>query len=136
MVVRRGAMAWIGPFNAHLGPRARFPAGEEDDYSYRALAARYAVAQTPDLYVEHYGFRDYASGAAARHRRGYDYGYGTVLMKIARLRDLYAPVWMALHLVYGLECSARLTGPQRLRIARLPVSNSPSTAGATCIPPG
>jgi len=100
MVVRRAAAGRIGPFDAHLGPGARFPAGEEDGYSYRALMAGYTIAQTPDLYVEHHGFRDYASGAATRHRWTYDYGYGAALMKAARLGNPYAPMWMALHLVH------------------------------------
>ena len=100
MVVRRDAARRIGPFDEHLGPGARFHAGEEDDYAYRALMAGYTVAHTPALYVVHYGFRDNASGAAAEHRLTYDYAYGAVTMKAARLGDLCAPVWIALHLAW------------------------------------
>lgn len=94
--IRRDVVERVGYFDVHFGPGTRFESSEDGDYGYRTLAAGYSVVEAPSVVVEHFGFRDYASGAASRHIRAYQYSTGTWLMKILRMGDLFALAWIAM----------------------------------------
>jgi len=94
MYLRRALLRHIGPLDVHFGPGARFLAAEESDYAHRAIAAGQGVFTTPELVVEHHGFRAYEGGAAARQYRTYAYGQGAYLMKMLRLGELTTLAWM------------------------------------------
>lgn len=84
MAIRRRTWAEIGGFDEMLGAGARFPAGDEGDFAVRALAAGWAVAETPDAAVIHRGFRPWPE---ARDLVGaYARGTGAMMAKHVRRR--------------------------------------------------
>ena len=87
LLARRSLFATIGGFDEEIGPGSRFPACEEFDLYYRALAAGCSVARAPELEVTHWGARPYADGSGQALQRGYEYGEGVVLGKHMRLGD-------------------------------------------------
>ncbi len=95
MFVRRDVAVRVGPFDVHMGPGSRFLACEDGDWAYRAVRAGCSFVATPDVVVEHHGFRDYASGAARRLNRDYQFGTATWLMKLVRMGDPLALFWIA-----------------------------------------
>jgi GT2 family glycosyltransferase len=94
LFVRRDLATISGDFDVHLGPGTHFPSSEDGDPPYRALMAGYSVVGSPSIVVEHYGLRDYASGAAARLLRSYNYGAGAWMMKLLRSGDPFAAIWI------------------------------------------
>ena len=94
LFVRRDLATVSGGFDVHLGPGTHFPSSEDGDPPYRALMAGYSVVGSPSIVVEHHGLRDYASGAAARLLRSYSYGAGAWLMKLLRVGDPFAAIWI------------------------------------------
>lgn len=82
-------------FDVHLGGGGRFPSHEDGDYTYRAFRAGFSFVHAPTVVVDHYGMRDFQSGAASRLLRSYALGRGAFLMKAARLRDPFALIWLA-----------------------------------------
>jgi hypothetical protein len=114
LVARRSLFTTIGGFDEEIGPGSRFPACEEFDLYYRALAAGCSVARAPELEVTHWGARPYADGSGQALQRAYEYGEGVVLGKHLRLRDprIVRPVVEIL--VWGLPGFSRaLVGGDR-----------------------
>jgi len=95
MFVRRDTISRIGSFDVHMGPGSRFLSCEDGDWAYRAVKAGCSFVATPDVAVEHHGFRAYANGSAARLSRSYQFGTGAWLMKLARMGDPLAVWWIA-----------------------------------------
>jgi glycosyltransferase involved in cell wall biosynthesis len=107
MCVRRSLAATL-MFDVHLGPGSRFNFGGDDvDYGFRALKAGHMIAVSPTFGVDHYGFRDYAGGAATTVAKGYMYSLGAQNMKMLRSGDLGALGLMARQLV-GLTAAVNL----------------------------
>jgi glycosyltransferase involved in cell wall biosynthesis len=86
MAMRKALLERTGYFDPLLGPGAIFRAGDDWDFTYRALAASGAVLVTPQPSVTHHGFRDRAQGKVLV--RGYSMGSGAAFMKHLRLGDL------------------------------------------------
>jgi glycosyltransferase involved in cell wall biosynthesis len=87
-------------FDVHLGPGSRFNYGGDDvDYGYRALRSGHLIAVSPAFGVDHFGYREYAGGAATRVAKGYMYSLGAQNMKMLRSRDVGALGLMAHHLL-------------------------------------
>jgi len=107
MFVRREVTRSVGRFDVHFGGGGRFPSHEDGDYSYRAFRAGFSFVHAPTVIVDHYGMRDFQSGAASRLLRSYAFGRGAFLMKALRLRDPYAVIW----LVDFLWMNLRLINP-------------------------
>jgi GT2 family glycosyltransferase len=83
MAIRRTVFDQIGLFDLSLGAGAPFFAGEEIDFTIRALARGLKVIHSPSISVVHLGVRE---GAAASHlMRGYGVGLGATLTKHVRL---------------------------------------------------
>jgi GT2 family glycosyltransferase len=95
MFMRREVTKGIDGFDVHLGGGGRFPSHEDGDYAYRAYRAGFSFVHAPAVVVDHYGMRDYRSGAASRLVRSYHIGRGAFIMKALRLRDPFAPIWLA-----------------------------------------
>jgi glycosyltransferase involved in cell wall biosynthesis len=78
-------------FDVHLGPGSRFNYGGDDvDYGYRTLKTGHKIVVTPAFGVDHFGFREYAGGAATRVAKGYMYSLGAQNMKMVRSQDIGA----------------------------------------------
>jgi GT2 family glycosyltransferase len=83
--LRRAATERVGPFDVCFGPGAPFFMNCEDiDYVYRLLGSGCTVIKTPSIVVQHYGSRDYQSGAVSRLFRVSAYAFGAVDMKLLR----------------------------------------------------
>jgi GT2 family glycosyltransferase len=95
MFVRREVTRKVERFDVHFGGGGRFPSHEDGDYTYRAFRAGFSFVHAPTVIVDHYGVRDFQSGAASRLLRSYAHGRGAFLMKALRLRDPFAPIWLA-----------------------------------------
>lgn len=57
LAARRDALEQLGGFDEFLGPGGPFRSGEDHDLAIRALAAGWAVIETPETAVVHEGFR-------------------------------------------------------------------------------
>lgn len=90
-------------FDFHFGGGGRFPSHEDGDFTYRAFRAGFSFVHAPTVSVDHYGMRDFESGAASRLLRSYALGRGAFLMKAVRLRDPFAVVWLADYLWMNLS---------------------------------
>lgn len=88
----------VGPMDLYAGTGARFQSSEERDYAYRALAAGFSVAETPEITVRHYGVREYRGGAVTRLVRLSPYSLAALDVKYLRCGDVVAPVLMACRL--------------------------------------
>ncbi len=88
MAVRRSTWIALGGFDEMLGPGSAFPGGDEGDFAMRALAAGWYVLETPQLWVEHYGYRtlDQAYECVAIYARG----TGAMMAKHVRCRTPHA----------------------------------------------
>lgn len=95
LFVRHDVAVKVGFFDVHQGGGARFQSFEDGDYTYRTYRAGFSFVRTPTIKVEHYGFRDYQSGAASRWNRAYVYGAGSWMVKAVRAGDLFAFLWIA-----------------------------------------
>ncbi len=94
MFIRRSLVDRIGYFDVQMGGGSQFPANEDGDFMYRAFAAGCRVVGTPKVVANHYGLRDYGSGAASRLLQAYQYSIGAWFMKVLRLGDSAALYWM------------------------------------------
>jgi glycosyltransferase involved in cell wall biosynthesis len=100
--IRRGLASSL-VFDVHLGPGSRFDFGGDDiDYGYRALKTGHAMLVTPAFSVDHYGYREFAGGAARRVVKGYMYSLGAQNMKMLRSGDIGALGLMVMHLLWLL----------------------------------
>ena len=79
MAYRRPLWREIGGFDVALGVGGPFGAGEEVDFTIRALAAGKAVVETADVAVIHHGIRKWESGDDLFYR--YLYGIGGAYAK-------------------------------------------------------
>lgn len=95
--VRRAAVRHIGPIDAWTGAGAPL-AGEDRDYTYRALRADYPVVETDAIAVTHHGARAYATGEASRLVRRAALAQGALDMKALRCGDPAALVFILAHL--------------------------------------
>jgi GT2 family glycosyltransferase len=99
MAIRRSVLDQLGAFDIALGAGAAFFAGEDLDFTLRALAAGFKMVHTPLTSVVHLGVREGAD--AGRLLREYGIGLGATLGKHVRLgTDGAARLlagWLALH---------------------------------------
>jgi GT2 family glycosyltransferase len=120
MALRRSAWDALGGFDEMLGPGSAFPGGDEGDFALRALAAGWYVLETPQLWVEHHGFR---TRAQARDFIGiYARGTGAMMAKHVRCRTPHARRLlgsMALRWSRGGVHQTAATGDSRHRLWRL-----------------
>jgi glycosyltransferase involved in cell wall biosynthesis len=86
VAMREAIFERAGKFDPLLGPGALFQAGDDWDFTYRALKAGGAILVTPRVAVTHLGFRDWSQGR--KLVRGYSVGTGAAFMKELRLGDL------------------------------------------------
>jgi len=97
LAVRRAAIGAIGPIDEQTGAGARL-AGEDRDYTYRALRVGRLVVETDAIVVTHYGARAYTTGAASRLVRRAASAQGALDMKALRCGDPAALVFVLAHL--------------------------------------
>src|SRR6185437_9628218 len=116
MFVRREVTKRVDGFDVHFGGGGRFQSHEDGDYTYRAFRAGFNFVHAPTVVVDHYGVRDFKSGAASRLLRSYSYGRGAWIMKALRLRDPFAILWLMDFLWFHL----RLIKPRNLLPGRGP----------------
>jgi len=92
MAVRVDAWRQLDGFDDWLGAGTSLASGEDVDLIVRLLHAGFAVAETPDAEVIHYGFRDWQSTRSLV--AGYMRGIGAVNAKMIRLAGLggFAPL--------------------------------------------
>lgn len=83
MSVRRSLLERVGPFDDLLGAGAPFRAGEEVDFSIRALAAGERITNASEVTLLHLGVR--LDDDASKLVRGYLYATGAVFAKHLRL---------------------------------------------------
>jgi GT2 family glycosyltransferase len=99
MAIRRSVFDRLGVFDTALGAGAPFFAGEELDFTLRALAAGFKMVHTPATSVVHLGVRQGTD--AGRLLRGYGIGLGATLGKHVRLGTNGAARllggWLAFH---------------------------------------
>jgi glycosyltransferase involved in cell wall biosynthesis len=95
MALRRTVADHVGNFDEMLGAGAPFRAGEEIDFTIRALDKGYKVVHSDETSVHHLGLR---RGFAARQLiRNYGIGMGAALCKHVRLRTPGATgLWLGL----------------------------------------
>ncbi len=86
MAVRVDAWRQLDGFDDWLGAGTSLASGEDTDLIVRLLHAGFAVAETPDAEVIHYGFRDWQSTRSLV--AGYMRGIGAVNAKMIRLAGL------------------------------------------------
>lgn len=120
MALRRAAWAELGGFDEMLGPGGAFPGGDEGDFAIRALAAGWCVLETPQVWVEHHGFRtlDQAYDCIGTYARG----TGAMMAKHVRCRTPHARRLlgaMALRWSQGGVHQTAATGGGRHRRRRL-----------------
>jgi GT2 family glycosyltransferase len=87
MALFRAAVARVGGFDPRLGPGTPFPAGEDNDYGLRLLAAGYAIHYVPEATIYHRAWRGRRAYLPLRWR--YGIGQGAYYAKHLRLRDRY-----------------------------------------------
>lgn len=86
MAFRRDVWERLNGFDQRLGVGAAFLAGEDTDFTARALLAGYFVYETPDVRVIHHGFRQLEEAGALTF--SYWYGTGAALTKILKCGHL------------------------------------------------
>lgn len=94
MFIRRSVVERIGYFDLQMGGGSRIPANEDGDYIYRAFMAGCHVVGTPRIVANHHGLREYESGEASRLLQAYEYSIGAWFMKVLRMGDPAALVWV------------------------------------------
>ncbi|HYP90554.1 MAG TPA: glycosyltransferase family 2 protein, partial [Polyangiaceae bacterium] len=83
MALKRAAIAGLGGFDPALGAGAPIPAGEELDFTIRAIGAGLTMATTSAFEVTHLGVREH--DAARKLFLGYVEGAGAAYVKNIRL---------------------------------------------------
>lgn len=84
MSMRRSLVERIGPFDTQLGAGATFRAGEEVDFTIRALTAGARITYASEVTLQHLGVR--LDDDASKLMRGYLFATGAVFAKHLRLR--------------------------------------------------
>ena len=98
MAMFRSVVDEIGFFDERLGPgRKRFPAGEDNEFCFRALEAGYRIVYQPEAIVYHRAWRPDADYLGVRW--DYGRGQGGFYAKHLRVRDPYILRQMARHVV-------------------------------------
>lgn len=120
MALRRSAWERLGGFDEMLGPGGAFPGGDEGDFAIRALANGWCVLETPNLSVEHHGFRtlDQAFDCMGTYARG----TGAMMAKHVRCRTPHARRLlgaMAFRWSRGGVHQTAAIGDRRYRLRRL-----------------
>jgi len=110
LAVRRAAIRGIGPVDEQTGAGARL-AGEDRDYTYRALRAGQTVVETEAIRVTHHGARAYATGEASRLVRRAAFAQGALDMKALRCGDPAGVVFILAHVG---QCLGRIDARQLL----------------------
>lgn len=105
MALARSAVERIGGFDERLGPGTRYPAGEDNDYGLRLLAAGYRILYRPEALLYHRAWREQREFLPLRWK--YGIGQGAYYAKHLGGRDLYM-----------LKRLARLSGRHLLRAVR------------------
>jgi len=82
MGLRRSVWSALGGFDEMLGLGAPFPAGEEGDFTIRALLACHFVYETPAVHLVHHGFYTWQEGRSVVYRNWF--GTGAMLSKHLR----------------------------------------------------
>jgi GT2 family glycosyltransferase len=95
MGFRRTVWQRVGGFDEMLGAGAFFKVAEELDFTIRALRAGYYVYETPNVAVNHHGFRTWDQGRVLI--KGYLYGIGAMFAKHLKCR-----YWSAIHVLLHL----------------------------------
>jgi GT2 family glycosyltransferase len=85
MGIRRSAWKRLGEFDEMLGAGSRFFAGEDLDFSIRALNAGFFVYANTDFEVIHHGFRSWTEGPHLIE--GYLHGIGAMVAKHLKCRN-------------------------------------------------
>jgi GT2 family glycosyltransferase len=83
MAIRRATAEVISGFDALFGPGTYFRAGEDTDFTLRALVAGYQIYRTNTVSVVHYGFRTYEQGRKLTRNDMFSLGgiYGRLLRR-------------------------------------------------------
>jgi glycosyltransferase involved in cell wall biosynthesis len=121
MYLRRAQMEHVVLFDPHFGPGAQpFGSAQDWDLTYRVLRLRGFFVKTPAVVVDHYGARDFRSGAAGRLGRSCALSTGGLVMKMLRCGD-----WAAL-LLLGVQALRFLSylRPKNLLLLRQPTGLS------------
>ena len=87
MAMSSSTAAMVGGFDERLGPGARFPAAEDNDFGYRLLEAGYRIVYAPDALLYHRAWRPGWDYWAVRWR--YGRGKGGFYSKHLSLQDRY-----------------------------------------------
>lgn len=95
MGIRRSLWERLGGFDEMLGSGSIFRAGEETDFTIRAILKGHSVYGTPEVTVIHQGFRSWIEGRALIE--GYLYGTGATFAKQLKLGH-WSVISMLLHL--------------------------------------
>jgi len=93
MYARHSLLRMIGPFDVLFGAGAYFPSNDDTDYACRTLLKGGAVVETPQIVVQHYGARDFETGAAARMFQDIAFSQGAMHMKYLRCGHPHA-LWL------------------------------------------
>jgi GT2 family glycosyltransferase len=87
MAAYRAALQAVGGFDESLGPGTRFPAGEDNDFGYRLLAAGLRILYVPGATLYHRAWREGGEYLPLRWR--YGIGQGAYYAKHLSLADRY-----------------------------------------------
>ncbi|MEI7769921.1 MAG: glycosyltransferase [Chloroflexales bacterium] len=117
MAARRTTAEAINGFGTLFGPGAYFHAGDDTDFTLRALVAGYQIYRTNTVSVLHYGFRTYEQGRKLTRNDMFSLGgiYGRLLRRghwFALRR--YASVFLIMVIRPALHEIAHLRPPRVL----------------------
>lgn len=105
MALFRSAIPEVGGFDCRLGPGTPFPAGEDNDFGLRLLAAGYEIHYVPAATIHHRAWRDRRDYLPLRWR--YGIGQGAYYAKHLRLRDRYMVARLGRMLAHQLRVGLR-----------------------------
>lgn len=111
MALRRAVLARTGGFDELLGAGGYFPSMEDQEFTYRVLAAGYGLLHVPESRVLHAGFRDWRSGGPLI-RKTY-VAIGAAYMKFVRRGDPVGPVLLLQQLWLAVENVVRCAAARR-----------------------
>jgi glycosyltransferase involved in cell wall biosynthesis len=91
--LRRGLIDRIGGFDEALGGGGPLASSQDFDFQYRVYQADAVCLLAPDVWVHHYGIRNWRDWP--KTLTAYGVGDGAFYMKHVRCRDLFA-IWLTL----------------------------------------